>query len=171
VLALAVPSVVPSARERGLGLPLALLGTYLVMHVVAFGSPRFRLPFLPLLFLLAARTLSLGWRGVLRAHGRPLDRALLAALAAALAACVGASARETFSHPAFRDGAGPRRAAVLRPAAPRATASTRPPGAAPRQRARAGLRARLAREEGAEGAARLSPAGRRAGSDTAPAAP
>ncbi len=106
VLALAVASVVPAARERAFALPVALLAAYLAMHVVAFGSTRFRLPFLPLLFLLAARTLDVGPGASWRAQGKT-QRAATAVLALALAACVGASLRETFAHPAFRDAAAP----------------------------------------------------------------
>jgi len=127
VMVLALPSVMPAARERGFRLLLALLAAYLAMHVVAFASPRFRLPFVPLLFLLAASTLSFGWRASLRRHERPLDRLALVALALALATCVGASVRETFSHPAFRDTAGPRRTAVPVPAAACAAPGERRP--------------------------------------------
>jgi hypothetical protein len=106
VLVFAVPSVVPAARERGFTLLLGLLAIYLAMHVVAFGSTRFRLPFLPLLFLLAARTLRRGWRTAWRAQ-RPAERAASALVAAALAASAAVSIRETFTHPVFRDGRAP----------------------------------------------------------------
>lgn len=128
VLVLALPSVVPASRERAFRLVLVLLSVYLAMHVAAFGSPRFRLPFVPVLFLLAASTLSVGWRASLRAHVRPVDRAALVGLALVLAACVGHSVRETFSHPAFRDDGGARPPAVLQPAAaPRTAARERRP--------------------------------------------
>ena len=126
VLALALPSAVPASRERGVRLLLALLAAYLAMHVAAFGSPRFRLPFVPVLLILAASTLSGGCRAALRMHERTLDRAALIGLALAFAACVGPSVRETFSHPAFRDAAGPRRPVVLVPAATRQAGERRP---------------------------------------------
>ena len=70
VLALAVPALASVGRDRASLLLVGFLIFYLCLHVVAFGSPRFRLPVLPVLFLLAARTVDRGliasWRGLSR---------------------------------------------------------------------------------------------------------
>jgi hypothetical protein len=115
--------------ERGFPLLLGLLALYLAMHVVAFGSTRFRLPFLPLLFLLAARTLTVGWSASWRGQG-PAGRAVSVFLGLALAACVASSLGETFAHHAFREATSapvvrpPRPEALLVPAAAAAPAAS-----------------------------------------------
>jgi 4-amino-4-deoxy-L-arabinose transferase-like glycosyltransferase len=102
VLVLAVPALA-SMRWRGDRASLLLLGFLLfslALHVVAFASPRFRLPVLPLLFLLAGQTLDRGllpsWRAL-----RGKRRAAAVIVAGLLALSVGASILETSNHPAF----------------------------------------------------------------------
>jgi hypothetical protein len=100
VMALAVPGFAPVVRERYGALLVGFLCFYLALHIVAFGSTRFRLPVLPVLFLLAGRTLDLGigasWRTLDRAQ-----RALTVAIAATLALSVGANLARTVRHPVF----------------------------------------------------------------------
>ncbi len=100
VLALAVPALASVRKERAGLLLVGFLLFYLALHVVAFASPRFRLPVLPVLFLLAAQTIDRGftpsWRGLSR--GR---RALTLLLAGTLGLCVALSAAETLRQPAF----------------------------------------------------------------------
>ena len=100
VLVLAVPALASVGRDRASVLLVGFLFFYLCLHVVAFASPRFRLPVLPLLFLFAARTIDRGlmasWRGLSR--GR-LGLAMI--LAGALGLGVALSVAETLRHPAF----------------------------------------------------------------------
>lgn len=100
VLGLAVPALASLRKDRASLLLIGFLVFYLALHVVAVGFPRFRLPLLPVLFLLAAQTIDRGlvrsWRELSR--GR---RAVAVLIAAALAACVAQSATETLRDPAF----------------------------------------------------------------------
>ena len=67
VLVLAVPALASARGDRASVLLLGFLLFSLLLHVVAFASTRFRLPVLPVLFLLAGQTLDRGlvasWRG------------------------------------------------------------------------------------------------------------
>jgi Dolichyl-phosphate-mannose-protein mannosyltransferase len=100
VMVLAVPALVSARGDRASVLFVGFLLFSLVLHVVAFASTRFRLPVLPVLFLLAGQTLDRGlassWRGL--TAGR---RAVAALVAGVLALCVGASIAETLKDPAF----------------------------------------------------------------------
>ncbi len=100
VLGLAVPAL---ASLRGDRAPLLLVGFllfYLALHLVAFGSPRFRLTVLPVLFLLAAQTLGRGFvRSLRELRGR--RRLVALTIAAALGACVWVSTAQTLRDPAF----------------------------------------------------------------------
>jgi hypothetical protein len=72
---------------------------YVLLHVVAYGFPRYRLPILPAVFILAAA----GWVGWREGTLRPgLGRRVLAyALAGALAAALIPGYAENVAHPAF----------------------------------------------------------------------
>jgi len=100
LLALALPSLAAWPRDRISVLLVGFLVFYVGLHVVAFASPRFRLPILPVLFLMAGRTLARGWRDSVRELGTP-GRIRAAVLAAILVACVAVSAAETVRDPAF----------------------------------------------------------------------
>jgi hypothetical protein len=100
VVGLALPGFVAVYRERYGSLLIGFCVFYLGLHVVAFASTRFRLPVLPVLFLLAGRTLDLGTT----ASWRTLDRGRRVAtvvLGVSLAVAIGANARQTVRHPAF----------------------------------------------------------------------
>jgi hypothetical protein len=105
VLALAVPGFAGVARERYGSLLVGFVAFYVALHVVAFASTRFRLPVLPVLFLLAARTFDLG---VGEAWGRLTrsQRGVTLAIGVTLALSFGANLVRTVRHPAFR---GPNR--------------------------------------------------------------
>jgi hypothetical protein len=100
VLVLAVPALAWLRRDRACVLLVGFLLFYLALHVVAFGSPRFRLTVLPVLFLLAAQTLDRGFARSLRELRGP-RRLVVLAIAAALGACVVVSAAQTLRDPAF----------------------------------------------------------------------
>jgi hypothetical protein len=98
LLGLAVWGLAAVRAER---VPILLVGfllVYTALHVVAFGFPRFRLPVMPVVFLLAAE----GWRRL--REGPPLG-ARRRLVAVVLAMCVGAavvqSLVETLQHPVF----------------------------------------------------------------------
>jgi hypothetical protein len=81
-LALFVAGILWLPRGRGPLLVLAFLGFYVLLHVVAHGYPRYRLPAMPAVFLVAGH----GW-AVLRSRPRPrADR--VRRLAAAVTALV-----------------------------------------------------------------------------------
>jgi hypothetical protein len=78
VLGLFVVGVAALPRHRGAWLLLGFLVFYVLLHVAAHGYPRYRLPSLPVLFLVAGQ----GWV-FLRARPRPtLGRRRLGAAAA-----------------------------------------------------------------------------------------
>jgi Dolichyl-phosphate-mannose-protein mannosyltransferase len=85
--------------DRRRGLVAGFLFYYVMLHVVAYGFPRYRLPILPAVFLFAAAG-GVGWReGILhQALGR---RVLAYVLAGALAAALVPSYAENVAHPAF----------------------------------------------------------------------
>jgi len=98
VLGLAAIGAAAGARGRGRALLLVFLLGYTALHVLAFGFPRFRLPLLPILFVLAAEA----W--VRLREGPTLSRpqrrlALLVGLA--IAVVVVPSVWETARHPVF----------------------------------------------------------------------
>jgi hypothetical protein len=92
---------------EGRGLLLLFLAYYNAIHLVTHGFNRYRLPVMPVVFLLAASAF-VAWRsgGPGLAKGR---RRLAAVVLAALAACVVPSLRVHAGHPAF--GMGPDEAA------------------------------------------------------------
>jgi hypothetical protein len=98
LLALAVWGLAATRAER---VPILLVGfllVYTALHVVVFGFPRFRLPVMPVVFLLAAD----GWRRL--REGPPLGawrRLVAGALALVLGATVVQSLVETLQHPIF----------------------------------------------------------------------
>ena len=100
VLALAVAGVAafPVTRPRGL---LALfLVYYVAIHVATHGFARYRLPAMPVLFVLAgAAWASLRDGSFPRVRGRSL--ALASALSLVLLACLAPSVRRNLGHPAF----------------------------------------------------------------------
>jgi hypothetical protein len=100
VVALALPGFAAVYRERYGSLLVGFLVFYTGLHIVAFASTRFRLPVLPVLFLLAGRTLDLGPVASWRSLGSG-GRAVTVVLGLALGLAIGANARETLRHPAF----------------------------------------------------------------------
>jgi hypothetical protein len=100
VLGLAVPALASLRRDRPTLLLIGFLLYYLAFHVVTFGFPRYRMPLLPVLFLLAAQTIDRGplrsWREMSR--GR---RTVAVLFAAAFAVCVALSATPVLRNPAF----------------------------------------------------------------------
>ncbi len=98
LLGLGVLGLAATRLERGPILLVGFLITYTALHVVAFGFPRFRLPVMPVVFLLAAG----GWR--LLREGSPLGarrRLVAVALAMVVAAVVVQSLVQTLRHPIF----------------------------------------------------------------------
>jgi 4-amino-4-deoxy-L-arabinose transferase-like glycosyltransferase len=71
---------------------------YLALHIVTHGFTRYRLPVMPVLFLVAAWGLCAGAAERRSSRGR---RAAVVTIALVLAACVIPSLRKTASHPAF----------------------------------------------------------------------
>jgi hypothetical protein len=108
VLALAIPALAALRADRASVLLAGFLLFTLALHVAAFGSPRFRMSVLPVLFLFAAQTLDRGlvasWRAL--TAGR---RAAAAILAVLLALAVGVSIAETLRDPTFAPPASPLR--------------------------------------------------------------
>ncbi len=103
VLLLAVPALASARGDRTSVLLLGFLLFSLALHVVAFASTRFRLPVLPVLFLLAGQTLDRGILPTLRGLSPP-RRFAAALVAVILAVAVGASTIETANDPAFAMG-------------------------------------------------------------------
>jgi 4-amino-4-deoxy-L-arabinose transferase-like glycosyltransferase len=105
VLVLFVAGVATLPRGRAPLLLLAFLAFYVLLHVVAHGYPRYRLPAMPAVFLVAAHGWA-AWRG-----REPVDRGhRLAAAAAALVLALGvgpslvAWATRPWPPPWFADG-------------------------------------------------------------------
>jgi 4-amino-4-deoxy-L-arabinose transferase-like glycosyltransferase len=85
--------------DRGRALIAGFLGYYVLLHVVAYGFPRYRLPILPAVFLFAAAGWVAGREGtLLPGVGR---RVVAATLAGGLAMSLVPSCRENVEHPAF----------------------------------------------------------------------
>ena len=98
VLALFVAGVAALPRHRAVSLLLVFLAYYVMLHVATHGYPRYRLPSLPVLFLVGGQ----GW-AFWRARPRAVvDRAHLlaaAAVALVLALSVGPSLKRWVSEP------------------------------------------------------------------------
>jgi hypothetical protein len=100
VLALFVAGVAALRLDRRSGLLLALLGYYNLIHVATHGFARYRLPVMPVLFLVAGSAWT-AWRaGDLRVEGFA-RRALAAALALVLGACLAPTLASNLRHTAF----------------------------------------------------------------------
>jgi len=98
VLAFAVRGLVTLPAVRGLALLLLFLVYYNAIHVVTHGFNRYRLPVMPVLFLLAAW----GWRpGRDAAEATPLRRGVGLAVAAVLFASVLPSLAAQWQHCAY----------------------------------------------------------------------
>jgi hypothetical protein len=83
----------------GRALVVAFLFYYVLLHVVAYGFPRYRLPILPAVFIVAAAAwVGARERTLLPGRGR---RVLAYVLAGALAAALIPSYAENVAHPAF----------------------------------------------------------------------
>jgi hypothetical protein len=90
-------ALTPLDRRRAL--IAGFLGYYVLLHVVAYGFPRYRLPILPAVFLFAAAGWVAGREGtLLPGVGR---RVVAATLAGGLAMSLVPSYRENVQHPAF----------------------------------------------------------------------
>jgi len=141
VVALALPGFLPASRERYGALIVGFACFYLALHVVAFASTRFRLPVLPVLFLLAARTVDLGvaasWRDLSRTQ-----RVATVVIGAALALSLGANLAQTVRHPAFQLAPASHdvRPTLDRAVGPGATAGFPPPSGCARMPATQRLR-------------------------------
>jgi hypothetical protein len=111
VLVLALPALASARGDRASVLLLGFVLFSLVLHAVAFASTRFRLPVLPVLFLLAGQTLDRGlvpsWRGLTASR-----RAVAVVVAGVLALSVGASIAETLRDPAFSGDISSRESAI-----------------------------------------------------------
>jgi hypothetical protein len=92
VLALFVVGLARVPAGRATLLVLGFLGFYVLLHVAAHGYPRYRLPAMPALFLVAAHALPgappqrPAWRGWRRAATLSAAAALLLSVAPSLAA-------------------------------------------------------------------------------------
>ena len=87
------------SMDRRRALIVGFVGYYVLLHVVAYGFPRYRLPILPGVFLLAAAAWT-GWRDRSLRPGRG-RRILALALAGAIAAALIPGYAENVAHPAF----------------------------------------------------------------------
>jgi len=99
ILALFAVGLARTPLDRRRALVVGFLFYYVLLHVVAYGFPRYRLPILPAVFILAAAA----WVGgrektLLPGRGR---RVLAYALAGALAAALIPGYAENVAHPAF----------------------------------------------------------------------
>lgn len=100
VLALAVTGLAAFPVTRPRLLLLLFLVYYVAIHVATHGFARYRLPVMPVLFVLAgAAWAALRRRELPRFHGR--TAALAAALASVLVLCLIPSFRRNLGHPAF----------------------------------------------------------------------
>jgi hypothetical protein len=118
VLAAFVVGATLTPLDRTRGLLLGFLVCYNALHVVTHGFARYRLPVMPVVFVLAAAAY-LAWRdgALARVPASGPRRALAAALAVALLLCLVPSFRMNLGHPAFGfvDQADP---AAFEPASP-----------------------------------------------------
>ena len=90
-------ALTPTDRRRGL--VAGFVAYYVLLHVVAYGFPRYRLPILPAVFLFAAAGWLAARDGTLRPdRGR---RVLAVALAGGLVLALVPGYRENVEHPAF----------------------------------------------------------------------
>jgi hypothetical protein len=100
VLALAIAAIAALPMTRASALLALFLLYYVAIHVATHGFARYRLPVMPVLFVLAgAAWTSLREGSFPRLRGRPL--ALAAALSLVLTACLVPSVRRNLGHPAF----------------------------------------------------------------------
>jgi hypothetical protein len=98
VLALAVRGLATLPLARGMGLLLLFVAYYNAIHIVAHGFNRYRLPVMPVLFLVAAW----GWRpGPDAAVATPVRRGARLAVAAILLASVTPSLLTQWTHCAY----------------------------------------------------------------------
>jgi hypothetical protein len=99
VLGLFALGLARTPLDRRRALIAGFLGYYVLLHVVAYGFPRYRLPLLPVVFLFAAAG------GVASREGTLLPdagrRALAYVLAGALTAALIPGYAENIAHPAF----------------------------------------------------------------------
>jgi 4-amino-4-deoxy-L-arabinose transferase-like glycosyltransferase len=100
VMALAVPGLALFRLDRPRLLLMAFLAYYLLLHVASYGYSRFRVPILPILFLLAA------WFVAGRRHGglpawTPARKAFAAVLGLGLALSMVPSVRRNLGYPAY----------------------------------------------------------------------
>jgi 4-amino-4-deoxy-L-arabinose transferase-like glycosyltransferase len=99
VLGLFALGLARTPLDRRRALVAGFLGYYVLLHVVAYGFPRYRLPILPAVFLFAAAG-GVAWRERTLAPG--LGRRVLAyALAGGLALALIPGYAENVAHPAF----------------------------------------------------------------------
>jgi len=99
VLALFAVGLARTPLDRRRALVVGFLFYYVLLHVVAYGFPRYRLPILPAVFILAAAAwVGARERTLLPGRGR---RVLAYVLAGALAAALIPSYAENVAHPAF----------------------------------------------------------------------
>lgn len=100
LLALLVPALAVFPASRPAALLLLFLLYYNAIHVVTHGFARYRLPAMPVLFVMAAGALAAWRQGSLPAFGR-LRAALGLGLAVVFVLCLIPSFRVNLSHPAF----------------------------------------------------------------------
>jgi len=99
VLALFAVGLARTPLDRRRALVVGFLFYYVLLHVVAYGFPRYRLPILPAVFMVAAAAwVGARERTLLPGRGR---RVLAYALAGALAAALIPGYAENVAHPAF----------------------------------------------------------------------
>lgn len=99
-LALALPALAALQADRARGLLILLLAYYVGIHVATHGFARYRLPVMPVVFLLAGVWLA-AWRSRQWPALRPRAKALMAALALVVAACLWPSFEMNYHHRAF----------------------------------------------------------------------
>src|SRR5262249_12681760 len=100
VMALFVPGLARLRLDRPRLLLMAFFVYYLLLHVASYGYSRFRVPILPILFLLAASWLAPG-RDRTLAPWTPRRRAFALALGLGLSLSMVPSVRSTLGYPAY----------------------------------------------------------------------